>query len=317
MRWPALLGALALAGCGLALVGTAPGEPIVAGGDAEPVPAPPDAAPTFDGGAIDAPAPSDAPTSPDAIVTGTCDAGAAVIVLAPDAGACPAGTTEQVAYTSPVVASGACTCGACTPVTNPSCAGNNLRVSWGSSNACGAGSDMYNITDNACIDWGYGSFTLVDYHGWMQRAPAAGTCTATAVADISKVTATAVRQCVGGSAGAVCAAEAAGERLCVPSGGAACGGSYPVTLAVGDVPTLACGACACSRTATSCTVEYHGNSSCTQLRYTAQANGQCVRTNNASGVQYLKVFPTGVTCNATPGNATPGVTNARTLCCNR
>lgn len=289
---------LSVAGKGLAEDGTVPGSSDATPSDRDDG-AVGDASPTFDAAAV-------------------CDAGlgtAAAVVLPAGGGACPSGTTEQIVQTSPVAAAGACTCGTCTPATAPSCAGTGLGVSWGGSNACGTSSDKYDITDNACIDWGYGTFDLVAYHRWQARTPAPGTCTATKIEDAAKVTATAVRTCTGATAEATCTAVLAGARVCIESDGGACAAPFASPLHVGDAPALACAECGCTHTATKCTVEYHGNSSCTDLKYTTEANGVCTRTNDAQNVQYLKVYPGGVTCNATPGAATASLTNPRTLCC--
>lgn len=318
MRWRriALLSGAGLVACGISATGQLE---LVGGADGGPPPTTTDGAPGSeddgaigeqDGGIIDA-----APDTFDATLP--CDSGlgdASVLVLPVDAGACPTGTVEKMFQTNPVAVAGACTCAACTPVTNPSCAGADLDVTWGGSNSCGSGADSYTITDNACIDWGYGQFSVVDYHGWELRTPTAGSCTAGPVTDVTKVTSTPVRTCVPSNEDSICAAQLSGQRLCVESSGA-CSGVFSQAVAVGDQATVACGACGCSRTSTKCVVEYHSNSTCTNLRYTAEANGVCTRTNNATSVQYLKVFAATPTCASTPGAATPSVTNPKTLCC--
>lgn len=309
---PLITGGLVLgvAACGLSVVGQGLAEdgatPDAADARAADGSTPSDR----DGGAVDARPPFDA--------AAVCDAGlptSGVIVLPPPGGGCPSGTTEQVVQTSPVAAAGACTCGTCTPATAPSCAGDNLEVTWGGTNACATSSAKYDVTDGTCIDWGYGSFDLVAYHGWQKRNPTAGTCTAAKIEDASKVTTTALRTCAGAPAEAACSAVLAGARVCIEADGGACAAPFSETIHVGDGTTLACADCGCAHTATKCTVEYHGNSSCTQLKYTTEANGVCARTNDAKNVEFFKVTPTGVTCTATPGAASVSLTNTRTLCC--
>lgn len=298
---PPLVGALllGLAACGLSVVGQ---------GLAEDGTAPTSA---------DASAVEDA-TRPGVDAAVVCDAGlgaAAVVILPAGGAACPSGTTERIVRTAPVAAAGACSCGTCTPTTAPSCAGNDLGVSWGSNDACGASSDSFDITDGACIDWGYGIFDLVQYHRWQARTPTAGACTAAKVEDAAKVTSTEVRTCTGAAEGVACTAVLAGARVCTESAGGACAAPFSVELDVGDGVSLACGDCGCTHAATKCTVEYHGDATCTQLKYTTEANGVCTRTNDAQNVQYLKVYPGGVTCTATAGAPTTSLTNPRRLCC--
>lgn len=311
--------AAALTACGLSVTGQFTGDALP-DDDASAPPA--DATPRADGTTNDEDASGTSDATADVSMLDVdagaiCDSGlsSSVVILPANGVACPSGTSEKTLQTSPVATAGACTCGTCTPMTNPSCNGVNLGVTWGGSNSCGSGNDSYDVTDNICIDWGYGTFSLVAYHAWNARTPTAGSCTAASTPDATKVTTSAFRHCVPTSASAVCEAQASGQKLCIDSGGAACAGAFSKTVVAGDTGSVTCAACACSRTSAKCTVEYHTDSNCTQLRYTTEANGTCTRTNDATNVRYLKVFPSPATCNATPGAATPSLTNAKTFCC--
>jgi hypothetical protein len=247
-----------------------------------------------------------------------CDASvpdAGVVMLPTGDAGCPMGSTQQNFETNPQAGAGSCTCGACTPTADPTC-GGNLAWAWGSSNQCGAGNQNYsNVTNNACTSFGFGSFNLANYNEWGLKNPVGGTCTAPTIADTSKVTTTSLRACVANAPAQVCAAQQAGGfRYCIDAQGA-CSGAYSVAMTVGTGPSLSCAACGCTRGATGCSVDYYGSSNCTTILHTAAMDGTCTTTNGANGVSHFKVHASGLTCTATPGAATPGLANARNLCC--
>ncbi len=256
------------------------------------------------------------------VVVVGCDSGLVdprLVILPPAGGACPSGTTEQTVHTAPRANADACTCGACTPTAEPTCAGANFTWTWGSSTSCTSGPANYDVTaDNACITIFGNSTTIAAYNRW-SRVPQGGTCTAAAVADGKKVTTTAIRQCVPNTNADVCAAVSAGQRACVPGDldGGACGGKYPVSVVVGDGATVTCARCGCVRTASACNVEYHDTSDCSGTKKLERpADNSCIPTGTPS-MRAIKVYPMNVTCAATPGAPTASLTNARALCCTR
>jgi hypothetical protein len=296
--------ALGVASCGLSLVGQMGS----------------DGAPTAEGGASSTSSSSSSSSGsvpPDGAVG--CDSGlgsAGVVLLAPDGGACPSGTTEQTVEADPVAQAGACACGTCIPTSDPSCAGGSFTWTWGSTSSCTPGTQDYTVPSNGCFSVFGGNTTIAAYNAWKVRAPQGGACTAPSVAFTAKVTTTAVRQCVPNSGVDVCAAIASGQRACVaadPDGGT-CAGTFSVPLVVGDGATVSCEACGCTRTATACNVEYHSDSTCTNKKLERPADGLCDATGTPS-IQSIKVVPLNVTCTPTPGAATASLTNARTLCC--
>lgn len=266
---------------------------------------------------------SGAPVSDDDATTSTdgdvpivgCDGGAGVVFLPADGGACPSGTTEDTVQIDPQPGAGACSCGTCTPTADPSCNVGAISVDYGSNGNCSSGTLSYtNVPSDTCTDFGLGTVQQAAFEKWPARTPTGGSCTATAVPDPTKVTTAPLRRCVATSADAACLAASATLRRCVEST-ASCAGDYPVAVTYGDGATVTCGACACARGATKCIVEHFSDSACTQSRYMQDLNGVCTRTADATQVQYFKPHATGLTCVATPGAATPALTNSKTLCC--
>ena len=249
----------------------------------------------------------------------SCDSGLVdpgIVILPPDGGGCPTGTTEKTAETDAVAMAGACSCAPCTPTSEPSCAGNNFTWTWGGTNTCTSGTQNYDVTaDNACIVI-FTSPTPIDVYNRWNRAPKPGSCTAAGVGDAAKLRTTTIRQCIPNASGDVCAAVTSGQRLCVPADldGGACTGMYSTRIVVGDGAHLTCEGCSCARTATSCNVEYHGDATCTNKLYERPADNTCVTTGQPT-MRAIKVYPTNVACATTPGAATASLSNARALCC--
>jgi hypothetical protein len=249
-----------------------------------------------------------------------CDAAVVdsnVVILPADGAPCPSGTTEQTVHTAPEAKDGACTCGACTPTADPSCAGANFTWRWGSSASCTDGPADYNVTaNNACVEiFNPNNVTIAAYNRWVVRVPSGGACTAAPVTDPTKVATTAIRHCVPNATADLCAAISPGHRMCVPAvGTSACSGTFSVPVVVGDGSTLTCGACGCARTATACNVEYHGNTSCTSKLLERPADGTCIATGQPS-MRSIKVYPINPTCTSTPGTPTASLTNPRSMCC--
>jgi hypothetical protein len=197
--------------------------------------------------------------------------------------------------------------------TEATCAGNDFVWTWGGSAACTSGPNSYNVTaDNACVTIFGSNTTLAAFNKW-DRVPQGGVCSAAGVADSTKATTTAVRECVPNDG--ACAVPSVNDRVCVPGDpdGGTCAGVFSVPLVVGDAAKLECAACGCSRTGL-CHVEYHGNDTCTDMRYEREADGTCIQTGTPS-IQTIKVYPKNLVCNTTPGAATASLTNAKTLCC--
>lgn len=264
-----------------------------------------------DAGTVDSGSPA-----ADAGGSGACDTPFELAVIVPDGNdPCPVGTTEKLVHTNAREAmAGACTCGDCTPGTTPLCAANVTQM-YGGSNTCPNTYTTFGVSDGACTDFNAGTFTTDAFNKWTAVTPKAGTCSAQATADPSKVVTDKLRHCVADSQAAFCSAVARGSRACIPATtGGSCVGAYTIPVVVADAPSLTC-TCTCSRKASQCVVEYHGNSTCTDLRYTTALDGQCKATGNAPNVNHFKVYPENPTCDVTPAVMATGLTNPRTICC--
>lgn len=305
-RLAAFSAACCIAACGLYEGGAA----IDDGGIAGDAAADTGATDSGSGGDADGGGGADVVVLPEA---GGCDAGATSLIVT-SAGGCPQGTTVENLVTNPVAGGGACACGACVPTTQPNCAGA-VTFAWGGSNSCSSG--PWNLNASSSCTAFQSTFNAADYNRWSQLLPTAGACNAPTQANLGQVQTTPVTRCVipAQSPEIACAAEQAGGfRLCVPYN-AGCSGKYSAVVDVGTAPTLFCSACACSLTATTCTVEYHGNSQCNQLKYKRLLDGQCASTGNPQGNAYFKAYPTDPTCTPTAGAPTTGLANANRLCC--
>jgi hypothetical protein len=242
-----------------------------------------------------------------------------LMLLAGASDACPPESTSFTLKADPVAKAGACSCGACTPLTNPSC-GSAVAlkvVSFGETNACSDGTDSFSVQDGTCTSAG-ATVNFSPFNKWPTQTPSAGTCSATKVTDSTNVTATTVRACQPLTASAVCAAIASGKRLCVPreADAGACAAPFTVALNAGDDVALTCAACSCSRTSAKCVVEYHGNSTCTGTpKATVDLAGACLATGSPQAVTHFKMHATTPTCVTTPGAATVSLTSPRALCC--
>jgi hypothetical protein len=303
---------LGLLACGLSLTGVAVDEGAEAGASSSSGAA---ASGSTSGDASGGPSGDSGPVVP----IDPCDAGALpaqAFILVPSSASCPKGTTDRAVQTAPQAQAGACSCGTCTPSADPSCADSSFDWRWGGDNNCTSGGPMsYNITaNNACINLQSGNnFTLAGYNRWPTITPTPGSCTATAVTDGTKVTATALRACTPTAGASVCGTLGPGERLCAPATGA-CSGALSHAVTIGDTATVSCAACGCSRTATQCNVEYHDNTSCTHMVFQRPADNQCDATGSKS-VGTIKVYPMNPTCTASPGTATASLSNPQALCC--
>lgn len=272
---------------------------------------------------------SDSPVGTDDAGSGTGDAGtdalpscdapdASVLFLPPDGGTCPSGTTEATVHTAPIALAGACGCNTCTPTADPLCntAAMTFTAKGDSSNACAQQTYNFNPQGDACTDFGLGTFNLISWNSYSARTPTGGTCTAAATTDPTKAGSTPLKACVASTPASACADAGAGERKCIESAGAPCGGEYPNAITIGDSAAVTCGACGCTRGAAKCVVDLYSDALCaTASKYTQDADGICHQTNSANGVRYFKVHASGLTCNATPGAATATLVNSRTLCC--
>jgi hypothetical protein len=247
-----------------------------------------------------------------------CDAGAlpaGTFILG--SASCPTGTTDRAVQTAPQAQAGACSCGTCTPATDPSCADPNFEWRWGNDNTCTSGGPMgYPVpANNACVKLHSdgANFGLAGYNRWPTITPTAGSCTAPAMTDATKVTATALHACTPTAGASVCGTLAPGQRLCAPANGA-CSGALSHAVTVGDTATVTCADCGCSRTATQCNVEYHDNTTCTHLVLQRPADNQCDATQGKT-VGTMKLYPLNPTCAATPGAATASLSHPQSLCC--
>ncbi len=157
-------------------------------------------------------------------------------------------------------------------------------------------------------------------------APAAtgGSCSAPATSDPAKVTDTEVRVCT--STLAACTAElcggggpfsncilAAEDQLC-PAG------PYTQKHLLGDAPTVTCGTCGCTLSAT-CkgTIEFFSDMNCSMGALNLPVDGSCVAVNSGT-TNYRSYKYTGMvdttSCDVSPtATATVDLTGKRTVCC--
>ena len=259
----------------------------------------------------------DAGTTPSAASCDALDFQRALIVV-PEGEPCPEGAAERLLVTGGEAGPGACTCGACTTTTARSCAATgSVVLTYSTVAGCdgAGGTNSYVVNaDNGCFA-ANATFNISPFNAWTSRTPSAGACTAPGVADPSKVTTTKLRTCAPSSQAVVCSALTARRRLCTEALGGGCGGDFPLAVSAGDRFDVACAPCGCQLPAGRCVVEYHGNSTCTNLKFTSELDGMCKATNGANNVSHFKVYPSAEDCSLTPGAATATLVASKQYCC--
>jgi hypothetical protein len=179
--------------------------------------------------------------------------------------------------------------------------------------------------DGDCVSLG-GTYTLVAYHKWPKLPLTPGTCTTGPAAPAPmKSSGKQARSCAAPPAGAedVCTGNVQmGFHPCIQhAGDVACpAGPFSHKLVAGGDVDVQCGACSpCSVSATcgNATLEYHGNYTCTQLKGSIAADGNCNQTNMASGVNHFKYIGQTQNVVCAGGTSTPAadLANKRTICC--
>lgn len=240
---------------------------------------------------------------------------------------CPANFTSVDLVASPMATAGTCACG-CTSVTAPSCGVGAFSGSFGPNNNCNGGNLNYNIVnDGDCVDFGVGVFTTASWQLWNKLGLTAGTCTSPLTPDKSKITTTPMRACVPSAQCMedVCNGMAGmGFSACIAhADDVACPGA-PFTnkvAVVGTDVTPNCSACVgCSNTGSSCgaaTIQFHGNTTCTDLRGTENVTGACINTGMITNVLRFKYVGTVQSPTCSPGTSSPApdLVNKQTICC--
>jgi hypothetical protein len=314
-------------------------------------------------------------TPPDVVVTGggdgsvdapTCAtaSGGACIVVPPGwsivafsedrAGPCPndfnAGTNDVVEAPN---AANACSCGACTVTSQPSCDQGTIGATYGSNNGggfggFGGGGGQATCTTpgtglginpgGGCVPYpavsgqGMNAFDSVEY---TPPSPTGGTCSSPAVADPSQVTyganervcaaGTSVTQSCSGSQ--PCAANVGGDYLvCIMMPGApvACpaGSVLSTPHWVGGQANLTCSDCGCAIDADTCsgTLDTFRDDTCTMMDTTFPVDGTCQGSFSATNAAAYRYLPDAVnaSCMATgTSSANLALTSPATVCCSQ
>jgi hypothetical protein len=198
--------------------------------------------------------------------------------------------------------------------------------SYGNNNNCMGNLNLNIPADGACVDFG-GTFDTAAWQSWPKLGLTAGTCSNSLMSDKSKITTTGMRGCVptpqcmedvcGGMAGM-------GFRACVThADDVGCPGA-PFTdkvAVVGTDVTPNCSLCSqCSNTGSGCgpaSVQFHGNSTCTDLRGSVNATGVCINAGTFTSVNHFKYVSAVQNPACTAGTSTPGpdLVSKQTICC--
>jgi hypothetical protein len=238
-------------------------------------------------------------------------------------------------------ASGACSCGACTVTTQPSCSVGAVQGFYDTKRTAAEGTcsspDVMPVLSNSpagsCLtdiyDGGYGTFD-VEYDG--PTAASGGACTSPGVLAAHPVMfASEGSSCVAndmslvGCTGNVCSPMAPpGFQVCIAVAGAqACPpGPLGTQHLVGTGATVTCGDCGCTVSGTcggDATITLFGDTSCTRGGNTMPANTCTAISGNPTyqAYEYDGGAPDKVSCQVGASNATPDVTlaNEQTICC--
>jgi hypothetical protein len=238
-------------------------------------------------------------------------------------------------------ATGACSCGACTVTTQPSCSVGTVHGFYDTKRTAAAGTcstpDTMPVLSNSpagsCLtdiyDGGYGTFD-VEYDG--PTTASGGACTSPGVASSKPVTYTSEgRSCVANDPSLVgCKGNACtpmpppGFQVCIAAAGAqACPqGPLRAQHLVGTSATVTCDDCGCTVSGTcgsDATITLFTDTSCTRGGNTMPANTCTTINGNPTyqAYQYDGGAPDKVACQAAASSSTPSVTlvDEQTICC--
>jgi len=270
-------------------------------------------------------------------------AGWTLVAFAPtQSSPCPAGFTDRSTdlVEGPTATTGACSCGACSVTSPPSCASGSVPVHYDESISAGAGScallaepgtgPLMNDPPGSCgTDLYQGSYAGFDI-SYTSPPPTGGACTAPGIASGTGVTyGSQDRSCTAASAQAAnCNGNACAPSIAAPfqaclmtTGTATCPGNMTARHLVGTGTSVTCADCACSTSATCTgTVTLYTDSTCMTGAYAVSADGSCdpIHLQRASYDSYIYSggSPQNVTCQAS-GSSAPSVTlaNEATICC--
>jgi hypothetical protein len=255
---------------------------------------------------------------------------------------CPAGFATQPTdlVEGPTAGTGACSCGACTVTSPPSCASGMVPVHYDETLSTGAGTcdlvaepgtgPLMNSPPGSCgTDLYQGSYAGFDI-SYESPAATGGACRAPGVASGTGLTyASQVRSCTADAQPATCEGNACTPSIAAPfqaclmtAGSVACPpGNLTARHLVGTAASVSCADCSCSTAATCAgTVTLYTDSTCMTGAYQVPADGSCVpiHKQEASYDSYIYTggSPESVTCEAS-GSADPTVAleSEATICC--
>jgi hypothetical protein len=268
-----------------------------------------------------------------------------VAFAATQASPCPTGFVQPTDLVEGPDTASACTCGACSVTTQPSCAGGAIAVSYdtitsataGTCNLPGIVTPLGNNPAGTCLtDLYKGDYELDDLE-YKPSGPSGGVCsTPGAKGPAANLTYAAQdRSCTAGSPlpsgcnGSICAPTlTAPYSACIEApGNVACpSGPLSAKHVVGTDTTFDCSACGCSVTGhCTGTVTLYSDTKCKNAPLAVPADGTCnevlaLTSDPATSYNsyiYQGNAPTGVACDAsgssTAGNVT--LTSEATICC--
>ena len=245
-------------------------------------------------------------------------------------------------------ANGACSCGACTVTTQPSCDQGSIGATYGTDGHGGfgggggqatcttAGTALAIDPGGNCTAYpsggvGQNAFSAVEY---TPPAPAGGSCSSPGVADPSQIQYAAhERVCSAGasvtqacSGGEPCTGNVdGGYMVCIMMPGApvACptGSALSTPHWVGGPASLTCGDCGCGIDANTCsgTLDTFRDGTCTMMDSTFPVDGTCQSSFTAANASAYRYVPNAVsaTCTATGTSSATDValTSPATICC--
>ncbi|MGO9835033.1 MAG: hypothetical protein ACLP1X_12535 [Polyangiaceae bacterium] len=255
---------------------------------------------------------------------------------------CPAGFGAQPTdlVEGPTAAAGACSCGACTVTSPPSCDSGMVPVHYDETVSVGAGTcdlvaqpgtgPLMNNPPGSCgTDLYQGSYAGFDI-SYASPPATGGVCTAPGVASGMGLTYTLQgRSCTAEAQPPSCDGNACTPSIAAPfqaclmtAGSATCPpGNLTARHLVGTAASVTCADCTCSAAATCAgTVTLYTDSTCMTGAYQVPADGSCVpiHKQEASYDSYIYTggSPESVTCEAS-GAAEPSVAleGEATICC--
>lgn len=317
---------LALAACGLSVVGEEPIDDTVPdaspgrGPDGSPAvpPRSDGSAPREDGGSDSGPPPA---CAPETCGLPAASGGSELVLFGDEAAECPAGFISSKVVAGATAGSDACGCGPCKA--NVDCSSGLISVSYDSDDTsgalCSAVNTTYPANETDCKDLNQ-PFSGTQNVKVTPPLAIAGSCSAGPVAKRSAVTTTSKRLCE--PSASACLADACtpaqGLEAClVSAGNVTCPPHAPNKTLIGDDFSLTCAACICSVTKAECTGTAHTfpDPDCKGASLSLPG-GECKSLAGAdvASVKWVPGAPA-LTCNTIALPPSVELTGVRTVCC--